>query len=517
MHKRKCLKQYVYIMQVLDDSFDDGGAERPICVAWTRAGRRIDKTTTPASAVQTMRDALTVCPLKLTEFDKHITPFPVFMESHRYLYVPRHAPLERLAPDLALQQLDELPRSGTDADSDPAWSACSLVLRDAQVPVATETLDTLRRDGGALLAAPCGMGKTVMSVWLMTQLRMKTLVLVHKTFLLSQFADTIRRFCPGLRVGIIQGKLCNVHDKHVVLAMLQTVCGHSFNVTPELRAMFDFVVVDECHHIAARVFSRAMLRFSYTHSLGLSATPERKDGLNHVIHWFVGSHVVHPPNVQRSCAVRTIAFKHPADCGTAGCKYGTEHRLSFGARSVLIPSMVTDVTRCDARTRVIVDTVRTLAARGRDILVVSDRVDHLRDIARRLTELTSDDVREQMVVGLYIGTMKQAHRDHVAATCNVILGTYGLVREGLDIQKLNTLVLATPVSDVVQTVGRIMRAKGVHSPLVIDVVDAFSTFAGQARRRKAYYRSQGFAFDANQSDEESVSSEDTDDPCMFET
>jgi predicted helicase len=75
--------------------------------------------------------------------------------------------------------------------------------------------------------------------------------------------------------------------------------------------------------------------------------------------------------------------------------------------------------------------------------------------------------------------------------CKVVLGTYAFSSEGLDIASLDTLVMASPKSDVVQIVGRILRKQDAeYPPLVIDIVDpAYPTFAAQAKKRKAYYKS----------------------------
>jgi superfamily II DNA or RNA helicase len=68
-----------------------------------------------------------------------------------------------------------------------------------------------------------------------------------------------------------------------------------------------------------------------------------------------------------------------------------------------------------------------------------------------------------------------------------------MCREGLDIQSLNTIVLATSTGDVVQTCGRILRKEHAVSPLVIDIVDNFSTFVGQSKKRNMFYKKSEYA------------------------
>lgn len=306
---------------------------------------------------------------------------------------------------------------------------------------------------------------------------------------MSQFAETIARYFPDIRIGRIQGKTCDVSGKHVVLGMLQTLSRDDTNIPQSIRTMFDLVVCDECHHIAARVFSRAMLRFPSRYTLGLSATPERKDGLSRVIEWFVGSTRVAAEVQRPPCSVRRVQFAH-RQCG---CAYGTERRQNYGKFAPLLPAMINDLTECPRRLEFLRDIVyESMTVPGRNVLVVGDRVQHLRDLQNLLAD------RPDLKVGLYIGGMKQRERDAVASECNVILGTYAMTREGLDIKKLNTLIVATPTGDVIQTVGRILRAPGDPPPYIVDILDGYSVFYSQARKRLSYYKSQNYDIISNE-------------------
>ena len=77
---------------------------------------------------------------------------------------------------------------------------------------------------------------------------------------------------------------------------------------------------------------------------------------------------------------------------------------------------------------------------------------------------------------------------------DIILGTFSMASEGMDIPKLNTIILASPKSDVVQSVGRILREKAdarQFHPLVIDFKDThpnLSLFNKQCDKRIAFYK-----------------------------
>jgi superfamily II DNA or RNA helicase len=128
----------------------------------------------------------------------------------------------------------------------------------------------------------------------------------------------------------------------------------------------------------------------------------------------------------------------------------------------------------------------------RRLLILSDRRQHLEDLRSTLVGMDVDADAIGMVVGGIKKDVLKANEER----CSILLGTYAYVSEGFDVQTLNTLILASPKSDVIQVCGRILRCPSGQrtvTPLILDVVDKFSVFENQARKRAAYYRSQGFA------------------------
>ena len=75
----------------------------------------------------------------------------------------------------------------------------------------------------------------------------------------------------------------------------------------------------------------------------------------------------------------------------------------------------------------------------------------------------------------------------------VILGTYQMCSEGYDNTNLDTLIMATSKSNIEQAVGRVLRKKVYDvEPLVVDIIDNFSAFKNQARKRKSFYKKKGY-------------------------
>jgi len=208
--------------------------------------------------------------------------------------------------------------------------------------------------------------------------------------------------------------------------------------------------------------------------LGLSATPDRKDGLSKVIYWFLGPQIVH---FKRETGKPKIKFVF-TDVSEFEEKFNKLGKVNN-------PTMISDLTARLDRNALIIKIVQDYLTQSRKILILTDRrqqCDYL------LTTLTSLGVS----AGIYVGGLKSAQRE-ISVTKSVIIGTYQASGEGFDVPELDTLVLASPKSDVEQAVGRILRQKNKNEPIVIDIVDQFSIFKGQYYKRKKFYKLNGYS------------------------
>jgi superfamily II DNA or RNA helicase len=376
-------------------------------------------------------------------------------------------------------------------DRTPPYDAVALQftgsLRDAQRAVVDATLPVLRNETGAILNLPCGMGKTVIALQLAALLGAKTLILLHKEFLVQQWRERIAQFLPAARTGLIQGRTFDVDGKDVVLATVQTIAMKA-DITRSRLDGFGLLVADECHHLGAEVFSRALHKARPRYTLGLSATVARKDGLSKVFIWHLGriSYAV-APRKDAVVQVDVAAFAPDDDDDP----YHDVPTLG-GSTSVNFSAVINNVCACAARSRMIAARASAVLRESpaRKVLVLSDRLAHLHALQGMLEELgvPLDEV------GYYVGGRKPADLADAAAR-RVIMGTYAMASEGMDIPDLNALVLASPKSDVVQSVGRILRlapADRELTPLVVDVRDVHPVVQGAYRQRRKFYRKCGF-------------------------
>jgi hypothetical protein len=248
------------------------------------------------------------------------------------------------------------------------------------------------------------------------------------------------------------------------------------------------VVVDEIHRTSSEVFSRAYFKHVPRYSIGLSATMVRQDGLSKVFKWHCGQVVF--KNIKRNDHVTVNCKKYSND----DTKYCREVALFNG--TPMVPTMITNIGNFEPRNNFIIDIIKDILEKEPDrcILLLSDRREHLKILKKKIEK------QNLARCGLMIGGVKQVDLDYNAEHCQILLGTYALTDTGLDIYKLDTLILATPKNNVIQSVGRILRKKVVdrtYTPLVIDIIDQFSVFPNQFKKRMKYYRSNNFDIISN--------------------
>ena len=162
------------------------------------------------------------------------TPFPIYRESPKKLYVPRFYGINTYGePD------DITISNGEDIDIEFKGE-----LRDFQKPIVKKYLKVAKTKGCGLLEIHCGAGKTVMALKIISELKKKTLIIVHKEFLLEQWKERISQFLPDARIGRIQGKIIDIDDKDIVIGMLQSLSMKKYPTS--LFQEFGLTCVDEC-------------------------------------------------------------------------------------------------------------------------------------------------------------------------------------------------------------------------------------------------------------------------------
>lgn len=332
--------------------------------------------------------------------------------------------------------------------------------------------------GGGLICVPCGRGKTFMAIAIAAKLGRRFMVVVDKEFLMNQWKGEIESLMPGLKIGILQGDLRQIGPEYdCTLCMIQTVARQDF---PEKTfSDYGFTIFDECHHLGAQHFSKALMKIQTKVMLGLSATPKREDGLTKVFEWFLGEPVywekIRDPD--ESVIVQPVFV----DC--QDITY-TDIPVNWKQEPIM-GKLLTHVVECAPRTKQIAHLLKDLCKdERRRVLVLSERISHLNSIE----ELIKD---AKITTGYYIGGMKEEVREAGAATAQVLLASYAMASEAMNIKTLNCVILASPRKNVEQSTGRILRiqaSKRVIAPLIVDIVDVHGVYRSQWRKRCVYYR-----------------------------
>lgn len=503
--------------------------------------------------------------------------FPCYRESNNKLYLPRYFGIE----------LFGLPKRCNLPDGENINLQFNGTLRDYQIEVIEKTLEYLRNNpySCGLLELYCAWGKTTGILYIICYLILilstmscegkKTLVIVHKEFLMNQWIEKINLFIPGARIGKIQGNIIDIENKDIVLCMLQSLVLKDY--PPEIFQSFGLTIIDEVHHISSETFSNALFKVVTKHMIGLSATMDRKDGTTNAFKMFLGN-VIHKAERKTTFEVEIRGIKFL----TNDEEYN-EVITSWDGKPQ-ISSMVSKVCEYSRRTEFIINVIKDfiikpdvskeqyiLNKQQMDECVpnceICERNDNylmkniccqcvkycmicLKNIKPEIVDVTNKKTGEikqikktpkcpnckkilkyeqnyieneniksiqetQTIilahnlnileyiynkfvcknlasVGYYVGGMKESELKN-SETKQVILATYAMANEGLDIPTLNAEFLITPKTDVVQTIGRVLRAKhAINDPIIYDIYDAHEVFVNQWSKRKSYYKKQGY-------------------------
>jgi superfamily II DNA or RNA helicase len=335
-------------------------------------------------------------------------------------------------------------------------------------------------DAGAngLICVPCGKGKTFMALGIAARLGKRFLVVVDKEFLMNQWKGEMESLFPGIRVGILQGPKREISEAYdCTICMIQTVCGQEFQ--DGLFHEYGFTIFDECHHLGAQHFSKTLQRVQTPKMLGLSATPTREDGLTKVFTWFLGEPVYWEKTREPDPTVEVKGVQ----IDTEDPVYATVPTDWKG--EPVMARLLGNILACSDRNKKIVEWIRKLAAEPRRrILVLSERIGHLNTIE----ELLKDS---GLTTSYYVGGMKEAVREAGAATARIILASYAMASEAMNIKTLNTVILASPRKAVEQSTGRILRIRPDQRevpPIIVDIVDSHTMYQSQWRKRLEYYK-----------------------------
>jgi len=353
-------------------------------------------------------------------------------------------------------------------------------LREHQVEQVDKAIVALETTTGGVMCLYCGFGKTTCSLNISCHFKKKTIILVHTTALLEQWKSRIEQFVDGASVGVIQRDRVETESRTHVIALMQSVSMRDYDKS--IFDSFGLMIVDEAHHVCALKLSKCIRKIGCKLRLGLSATPNRKDGMTPFLYYSIGpvcSMVEREPETIKVDIVDVV--NGPSEM---------EYIFRKGKQSPNIAKMINNL--CDPsipksvfRNGLITKMIKSCVDSGRHTIVLSDRRSHLEYMGELLVEMGVTDV------GFMVGGVSPNDIERISRS-RVIMATYPYCSEGLDIPSLDTCILSTPRSDIVQCCGRILRkCPGKQTPYIVDFSDDCPVFSGQAVKRSKYYRKLG--------------------------
>jgi superfamily II DNA or RNA helicase len=353
-------------------------------------------------------------------------------------------------------------------------------LTKEQKPITKKILSS---EIGVLSASP-GTGKTILAIYAIAKRKANSLILVHRKSLMEQWRKQLSESL-GLdpkKIGQIGGSK-DTATGVLDVAMIQSL--EDRGSVDDRIADYGFVIVDECHHVSAVSFERAMMEVKAKFVLGLTATPYRRDGQQPIIHMQCGP-IIH------QMKHREISQDF-SDCFVISRR--TSFDCEWNERSNIYdlwPKLVGDI----ARNGMIVDDIKKAIIEKRFPLILTERKEHL----AILEDMLKPHIRNLAVLygGIGIKERRKIFDNlSISDASKAILATGAYIGEGFDDPRLDTLFIAMPIAfkgKVIQYAGRLHRKHQAKTDIrIYDYVDPkVSVLAAMYKKRLKAYKTMGY-------------------------
>lgn len=326
--------------------------------------------------------------------------------------------------------------------------------------------------------AQTGSGKSVSALAAASHFNMRTLVVVDRKLLANQWKDEIidKIGIDPSRIALISGRDSKDMKASICVGIVKTLVDNDFG--EDFYRSFGTVILDEVHAYGSEKFSKVVNLFNSTIKIGMTATDERGDDAEFCYRSALGPHRAVSTAESMPLTVYKVTYANKP-------LYGDNPQYQKS-------QLVKDVSR----NRMIAEMVAEAYQNNRQILVASDRIEHLEELMERSINLGVP----KEVCGLLTGQRTENGKrvkvtiqesEKIKKERQVIFSTYGICNKGLDIPRLDYAIAATPRSAVTQYAGRVRRLyDNKPDPILVDIVDEHShIFKNQYRKRYKDYMS----------------------------
>jgi superfamily II DNA or RNA helicase len=341
----------------------------------------------------------------------------------------------------------------------------------------------LSPDRSGILVLACGLGKTYLWLRLWAESGKAGLVIAPTVDLMRQWKDEALQHLdiPEEDIGFVRGARQQEWDRPLVIASLKTVAMmvRDDTLPPEVRLRFGLIAFDEVHRLGAPFFNDVAPQFWGTR-IGLSATPERDDGLDALFRFHLGPVIYEDLNQPLDPVTyfwRTGVTMTPAEL----------NQVSRGG-NVNMPLLVGWLAKHEKRNEALAGFIQKSLDDGRTVLVLSMSIEHLHTLRRVFPQ-----------GGLITGAVKDKDRENAIKMTNPIFATTALAKEGLSRRDLDTIIIASPFKKfamVQQVWGRALRThKDKKQPSILVPVDDIHTTRRQAGEVRRHLVKLGYYFE----------------------
>lgn len=318
-----------------------------------------------------------------------------------------------------------------------------------------------------ILSAATAFGKTVVATWLIAERRVNTLVLVHRRHLMDQWYERLNMFLKPEGGKAAIGRIGGGKDRStgiIDIGIIQSL--NRRGTVKDMVAGYGQVIVDECHHISAFSFEQVLKEAKARYVVGLTATPQRKDGHHPIIVMQCGP-VRYRVDAKKQAALRP--FEHVVVPRITGFRIPNVEKAG-------IQDIYSALAEDERRNEMIFDDVLKALTEGRSPIILTERADHVEKLAGMLKRFAKNII-------VLKGGMGKKQRNEAAERLStipgieerVIIATGRYIGEGFDDARLDTLFLAMPISwrgTLQQYAGRLHRFnEGKKVVQIYDYVD----------------------------------------------
>ena len=342
----------------------------------------------------------------------------------------------------------------------------TITLREDQQEIYDKANDS------CLVNALPGWGKTYTGLMLAKKWGQKTLIVTHNTTLRAQWEQDVKDVF-GIKPGVIGSGTFNTQGP-IVVGNVQTLTKN----VGELSRAFGTIIMDEVHHMPATTFNKLIDTSAARFKLGLSGTLERKDGRHVILPDYFSRNILVAKDRNRMTPTVTV--------------WQSDFQFPDGA-AVPWAKRVNALLYNEEYQKCVALLATQYAERGHKVLVVADRVEFLENVTKHCGEDVAVCVTGK---GVKLEDRRNIERQ-LYDEKSILCGTTSIYKEGVSINCLSCVILATPINNdplLEQIIGRIQRIEDEKLvPVVLDIQLKGKTATRQASQRIAHYMRKGYA------------------------